>query len=171
MSNLFALCPLWAAYHRVWTGSYSPVKPVVHLNKLGGASGWHLGENLACSNLKLEALMKDELCLKPLGEPHLLKARPDSSGLLTVVGGHSVSAQKESLSLPGQCAMVLNKAATSDYGPSISTGRVPWNSTYSSRSWVWIQTLSGLRTISNACSVHTVKETFSLRSKRNCWDP
>lgn len=38
--------------------------------------------------------MKDELCLKPLGEPHLLKARPDSSGLLTVMGGHSVSARR-----------------------------------------------------------------------------
>lgn len=69
--------------------------------------------------------MKDELCLKPLGEPHLLKARTDSSGLLTVMGGHSVSAQKESLSLPIWCVMVLNKAATSDYHPSVSTGRVP----------------------------------------------
>lgn len=157
---LIALCPLWAACHRAWTGSYLPLKPVVHLSKLGGASGWHLRENVACSNLKLEALVKDELCLKPLGEPHLLKARQDSSGLLTVVGGHSVSAQKESLSLPIRCAMVLNKAVTSDYHPSLSTGRGPWNSAYSSRSWVWIQTPSGLRTLSNACTVHAVKETF-----------
>lgn len=65
-----------------------------------------------------------------------------------------------SLSLPIRCAMVLNKAATSDYHPSVSTGRGPWNSAYSSRSWVWIQTPSGLRTLSNACTVHTVKGLF-----------
>lgn len=58
--------------------------------------------------------MKDETCFKPLGEPHLLKAKFDPRGLL---------------SSHGRTVRVLlfgvNKAVTSDY---LSPGHFHWPS-------------------------------------------
>lgn len=164
---------MWAAYHRVDTGSYSPGKFLCKTSGTSEQTGRSfrvtLWRKFSMQQFKIRspgerwALSEATWWAPPFKGETRLQWIADCHGRTLCLCPEEIS-----LSLPIWCAMVLNKAATSDYHPSVSTGRVPCKS--ASRSWVWIQTPSGLRTLSNACSVRAVKETLSLRSKRNRWD-